>query len=164
MTARHGTSFDFQLFPPSIDADLLTMQMLFRAYEMGSDTEFSNWWDFRREVRRGHIVAGAIYINHAPVAYFGVELMTKPQPWLNLLFYAGRISRPLMREMVHRLYSLLQMYKSELGRSDEVGAVRIVGRPGWRKIAANMGIEMDRRGFVFDNQKGIKNGYVRRFQ
>jgi hypothetical protein len=140
------------------------MQGLFAAYHAGPDNEFSSWWDFRREVASGHIVTGAVVVDGVPVAMFGVELMTKPGPWLNMLFYSGAITRPIMRAMVWQLYAMLQFYKTDCGLPYERGAVRIVGREGWRRIAAGMGIEMDRRGFVFDDQKGLKNGYVRRFQ
>lgn len=160
MTAAHGISFE--VLSPDIDA--LKVQDLFRAYQAGPDDEFSNWWDFYREIRSGHIVPGVVADRGQVVALFGVELMNRPGPWLNLLFYTGRISRPIMREMVWQLYRMLLFYKQEIGRADEVGAVRILGRPGWRKIAKSMGFEMDRRGFVFDDQKGVKHGYVSRFQ
>lgn len=140
------------------------MQVLFEAYYAGPDNEYPDRWEFGRQVLRGHIVAGAVIVAGRQVAFFGVELMTKPDPWLNLLFYSGEVNRQIMRGMVWQLYGMLQRYKAELGRSDDIGAVRILGRPGWQRIAAGLGIEMDRRGFVFDNQKGLKDGYVRRFQ
>jgi hypothetical protein len=161
---QRGLPTKFWLYPPLVAHDAFLMQQVFAAYKAGQDSEFLSWWDFGREVARGHIVVGLIMVDSEEVATFGVELMTKPNPWLNLLFYSGQISRPIMRDMVWQLYAMLQHYKEEHGRSDEVGAVRILGRPGWARIAAGLGIEMDRRGFVFDDQKGLKNGYLRRFQ
>jgi hypothetical protein len=164
MTEQTGSQPNFWLYPPQVGYDVFMMQQLFAAYRAGLDSEYLNWWDFGREVMRGHIVTGAVITGGRQVAYFGVELMELPSPWLNLLFYSGEISRPIMRGMVWQLYGALQHYKADLGRSDEVGSVRILGRPGWRRIAGGLGIEMDRRGFVFDDQKGLKDGYVRRFQ
>lgn len=166
MTERLGISSDvqFHLYPPAIASDLLAMQHLFNAYRSGPDLDYGNWWDFKRQVSVGHIVTGQIVVDRETKALFGIELMTRPNPWLNFLFYSGTIDRDVCREMSFWLYMTLQHWKMELGRDDERGAVRLQGRGGWQRIAKSMGFEMDRRGFVFDDQEGIKNGYVSRFQ
>lgn len=165
MTERTGIepNVDFVLYVPGVSSDMLAMQHLYNAYQTGPDTHYANWWDFKRQVEKGHVVAGQVVRDGEVIALFGLELMTKPNPWLNVLFYAGHIDRQILRSMAHRLYATLQFYKAELGRTDEVGAVRMQGRSGWQKIARALGYEMDRRGFVFDDQEGLKHGYVSRF-
>lgn len=151
------------MFEPSIAADLMTMQTIFQAYRQVADDGYASWWEFQRQVKLGHIHVCQVIHEGEAVALFGMELMDKPMPWLNMLFYTGLINTAICAQMARGLYLTLQHWKLECGWTGH-GAVRFLGRKGWIRMIRKQGFDIDRRGFVFDDQEGAKNGHDRWFQ
>lgn len=163
LTLPHGENSDCEFFAYDKGIDILTLQAFYQAYEMGSDGYYQNWWDFSREVRRGHIICVSI-TEPDYRSCFGLELMIDDEgPYLSMLFYVGRLTRKLVRELAWWLFQFAQHYKHEQG-FDGYCRLLVGGRPGWRALIERMGLTIDPRGFIYEDQEGFRYGYVQRLQ
>ena len=140
-------------------------ESFYRAYETveSDDAIRFSFWDFKRLVTQGHIVCGVVEGDGEVVCLFAVELMLKPMTHICFLFWVGTINRTIAREMLFWLWNALQHFKLGVARPVSPGAVRIVGRRGWTRILAAMGIAMDADGYIREDQDGVQRLLYRRF-
>lgn len=159
----HGenSNIEFRAWPK--DIDILTLQAFYQAYEMGGDGHFQNWWDFSAQVRKGHVICVSIEEDDYR-SCFGIELMKDEDgPYISFLFYVGRLTKKLVRELVFWLFMFMQHYKQEQ-HFDGDGRLYLGGRGGWQALVYKMGLTIDPFGFITENQEGFRHGHVGRLQ
>ena len=96
--------------------------------------------------------------------HFGLELLSHPKdhgPVFSLAYYAGEITADLVAELAFFLYNAMLYHKQELGTSRR-GYLRIVGRPGWKRLISRIGVTMDDDGYIADDQPAVINAQIRR--
>lgn len=143
--------------------DVMSMQLFYAAYQQGSDGFLKSWWDFSHEVNSGHIVLATIDDEDEYRSVFGLELMhDREGPYLNLMFYVGRLSVRLVGELTWWIFEFAQLYKQQ-ERADLV-RLKIGGRKGWRAFVKRMGLEMDQDGFISEYQEVFYHGRFGRLQ
>ena len=140
-----------------------TLQSFWRAYRDGGDDAYSQA-RFENLVRTGNIICFAIAGGGVVKAQFGLQLMRdRHGPYVQFIFFASDFARlELARELpavvdtclrTARLYKQAEKYKGDM-------RLLLVGRKGWRRVARRLGLVMDDRGWITENQKAFKNGYV----
>jgi hypothetical protein len=143
------------------DLDVLQMQGFYDAYELAADGFYRNWWEFSAQVRSGHIVC-VLIVEEDYKSALGIELMRdKHGPYINPMFYTGRLTRRLIRELVFYLFMFLQHYKQEQ-HFGGFGRVFLGGRSGWQALAFRLGLRIDPEGFVSEDQETLRHGIFKR--
>jgi hypothetical protein len=159
ITVPPGHSFEVRAFPRG-ELDEGSRETFYDAY-VDSYPYAAVDWDFRqfnRMIDDGHLICGAIFKRKQPIAAFGIELMKEPVLHLSFLFYAGSFHRSLFDPMFGFLWRGLQALKAGEG-SDKPGAVRLVGRKGWQRMLKGRGFEIDRDGYIREDQKAVRDGF-----
>lgn len=159
----HGENSDVTIHAHGKDLDVLSMQAFYQAYDMAADGYFRNWWEFSAAVRNGHVVCVTIEEPDYR-SVFGVELMRDGKgPYINVLFYAGRLTRHLVRELTWWLFQFMQLYKQQEGFTG-YGRMYLGGRGAWQALIYRLGLTIDPEGFVSENQEVFRNGNVVRLK
>lgn len=159
----HGENSRPEFLVYDKDVDILTLQAFYHAYQVAADGYYGNWWDFARQVRNGHILLISI-TEEDYRSCLGIELMRdKKGPYINPIFYAGHLTRRLIRDLVWYLYQVLQHYKEE-ERYQGYGRLYLGGRPGWQAVAYRLGFTIDHEDFVSENQEVLRHGLLKRLQ
>lgn len=137
-------------------ADQLMLRDCYAAFCLGGDGFYRDWWDFARDVRTGHLVPFVIEHGH-DFTHFGIELMKHPQdggPVFSVSYYTGAIDGELLAELAFFLYNSMQDHKQQL-RTGKRGYLRVVGRKGWARLIARIGVTMDKDGYIADDQPAV---------
>jgi hypothetical protein len=159
MSAQPGKNCELRIVALEPHCGMREMQLAYAAFSRGGDEFYKNWWDFQRDVRTGHIIPVIVTWGDR-WAQFGVELLKDDDgPYVSLLYYAGHFDRGMVWMVAAWIYQCLQRYKLQhgMGRYDEAFCL-IVGRPAWRRILKGIGLEMDEKGFVSDQQGVLSHG------
>lgn len=150
------------------DADHLTLRECYAAFCVGGDGFYRDWWDFARDVRKGHVVPFVIeHISfpsgqHAET-HFGIELMTHPKtggPVFSVLYYTGELNGELVSELTFFLYQAMQNHKLDI-HTQKHGYLRVIGRPGWKRLVKRIGVTMDDDGYISEDQPAIRYGMLK---
>lgn len=146
----------------SPDANIRQIQLAFAAFQMGGDEFYKNWWEFMQDVRHGHIVPVVMQWEDR-AAQFGLELMADDEgPYISFLYYCGQVDMEGAAEIVAFTYRALQEYKKGFGLGPEDEAwVRLIGRDGWKRVVRRLGLYMDDKGFISDQQRSARYGLFR---
>jgi len=144
------------------DADHLTLRKCYAAFCVGGDGFYRDWWEFARDVRRGHVVPFVIEHGNKETE-FGIELMLHPQtggPVFSVLYYTGELNGDLFSELVWFLYESMQNHKLAM-HTQKHGFLRVIGRKGWARLIRRIGVEIDADGYISEDQPAIRYGRMK---
>jgi hypothetical protein len=163
LALAHGENSDVEIHAWGKDLDILTMQAFYQAYEQAADDYYQNWWEFSSQVRSGHIVCVSI-VEEDYRSVLGIELMRdRKGPYISPIFYCGRLTKKLVRELTWWLFQFMQLYKEQEG-FDGYGRLYLGGRGAWQALIYRMGLYIDPEGFISEDQEGLRYGRFQRLQ
>jgi hypothetical protein len=145
------------------DTDQLSLREAYAAFCIGGDGFYRDWWEFARDVRRGHVVPFIIEHGNRETQ-FGIELMSHPEtggPVFSVLYYTGELSGDLISELAFFLYDAMQHHKLSLHGHNKPGYLRVVGRKGWARLIRRIGVEIDDDGYIADDQDAVRYGMLK---
>jgi len=163
LALAHGENSDVRILAHGKDLDILSMQAFYQAYEEAADDYYQNWWDFSAQVRNGHIVCATI-LEPDYRSVIGIELMRDRRgPYISPIFYCGRLTKKIVRELTWWLFQMMQLYKEQEG-FDGYGRLYLGGRGAWQALIYRMGLHIDPEGFISEDQEGLRYGRFQRLQ
>ena len=161
-TAQAGRNYRVVTMP--VDINLSQLDAFYRAYTAVEHDEALRFgfWDFIRLVQQGHIVCALVEEDDAVICLFGMEVMVEPMVHLSFLFWAGKVNEPIAREMLFWCWNAVQHLKLSYPQPEKPGAVRIVGRAGWRRLLRKWGFVVDADGYIREDQQAVRDGIYKR--